>query len=87
LDIGSGAGKFCLIGAASTKGLFYGVEQRKELVNLCKSIAKTHQINNVEIFHSNITEISFSDYDAFYFYNPFYENIDNSPFNRQQNRF
>ncbi|RAJ15720.1 methyltransferase domain-containing protein [Arenibacter echinorum] len=78
LDIGSGAGKFCLIGAASTKGIFYGVEQRKELVTLCQSIAKTHHINNVEFFHSNITEISFSDYDAFYFYNPFYENIDNS---------
>ncbi len=78
LDIGSGAGKFCLIGAASTKGHFYGVEQREGLVKLSQGIAKTHKLNNVEFFHSNITEISFSDYDAFYFYNPFYENLDNS---------
>jgi hypothetical protein len=78
LDIGSGVGKFCLIGAASTKGRFYGVEQRMELVKLSQKIAKKHYINNVEFIHSNITEISFSGYDAFYFYNPFYENIDNS---------
>jgi len=78
LDIGSGAGKFCLVGAASTKGRFYGVEQRDKLVKLSQRIAKKHNINNVDFFHSNITEISFSDYNAFYFYNPFYENIDNS---------
>jgi len=78
LDIGSGAGKFCLIGAASTKGRFYGVEQREKLVKLSQRIAKTHQINNVEFLHSNITQISFSNYNAFYFYNPFYENIDDS---------
>jgi|SRR5690606_2828878 len=78
LDIGSGAGKFCLVGAASTKGVFYGIEQRKSLVKLSKKIARTHDIDNVEFIHSNITQISFSDYNAFYFYNPFYENIDSS---------
>lgn len=78
LDIGSGAGKFCLIGAASTKGNFYGIEQREGLVKLSQRIAKTHNINNVEFIHSNIIDISFSNYDSFYFYNPFYENIDDS---------
>jgi len=78
LDIGSGAGKFCLIGAASTKGNFYGVEQREGLVKLSQRIAKTHNVNNVEFIHSNIIDISFSNYDSFYFYNPFYENIDDS---------
>jgi|SRR5690606_11586004 len=78
LDIGSGAGKFCLVGAASTKGCFYGVEQRIELVKLSQKIARRHNIDSVDFIHSNITEISFSDYEAFYFYNPFYENIDSS---------
>lgn len=78
LDIGSGAGKFCLIGASTTKGRFYGVEQRDSLVKLSQKIAKTNNVNNVEFIHSNITQISFSDYNAFYFYNPFYENIDDS---------
>ena len=75
LDIGSGVGKFCLVGAAATKGLFYGVEQRERLVKLSKKIAKKHKITNVEFIHSNMNQISFSNYNAFYFYNSFYENI------------
>lgn len=75
LDIGSGAGKFCLVGAATTKGMFYGVEQRRSLIKLSKKLATKHNISNVEFIHSNITQISFTEYDAFYFYNPFYENL------------
>ncbi|MCJ7935924.1 MAG: class I SAM-dependent methyltransferase [Chryseobacterium sp.] len=78
LDIGAGAGKFCLVGAASTKGMFFGVEQRASLTKISKKIAARHKITNVEFIHSNINEISFSDYDAFYFFNSFYENIDTS---------
>jgi hypothetical protein len=78
LDIGAGAGKFCLVGAASTKGMFFGVEQRASLTKISKKIADRHKITNVEFIHSNINEISFSDYDAFYFFNSFYENIDTS---------
>lgn len=78
LDIGAGVGKFCLVGAATTKGFFYGVEQRASLTKLSKKIAEKHSVKNVEFIHSNITEISFSDYDAFYFYNSFFENIDTS---------
>ncbi|MBS7233689.1 methyltransferase domain-containing protein [Flavobacterium psychroterrae] len=78
LDIGAGVGKFCLVGAASTKGIFYGVEQRASLIKLSKKIAEKHNVENVEFIHSNITDISFSDYDAFYFYNSFFENVDTS---------
>ncbi|KFF10669.1 methyltransferase domain-containing protein [Flavobacterium hydatis] len=76
LDIGAGAGKFCLVGAASTRGFFYGVEQRESLIKVAEKIAEKHNVRNVEFIHSNINQISFSDYDAFYFYNSFYENID-----------
>ena len=76
LDIGSGAGKFCLVGAALTNGIFYGVEQRKSLIKLSRKIAKKYKIDNAEFIHSNIMEISFLDYDAFYFFNSFQENID-----------
>jgi hypothetical protein len=76
LDIGSGVGKFCLVGAASTKGIFYGVEQRASLIRIAESIAEKHHIANAKFIHSNITQINFSDYDAFYFYNSFFENID-----------
>ncbi|MBP2615031.1 class I SAM-dependent methyltransferase [Chryseobacterium jejuense] len=78
LDIGAGAGKFCLVGAASTKGKFYGVEQRSSLVKVSRKIANKYKINNVEFIHSNINETIFTDFDAFYFFNSFYENIDSS---------
>lgn len=78
LDIGSGVGKFCLVGAASTTGKFYGVEQRASLIKLSKKIAEKYDVTNVEFIHSNINKINFSDYEAFYFYNSFYENIDSS---------
>lgn len=78
LDIGAGAGKFCLVGAACTKGMFYGVEQRESLVDISNDIAQKHQIDNVKFIHANIDQICFSDYDAFYFYNSFYENMDTS---------
>ncbi|KAF2342913.1 methyltransferase domain-containing protein [Flavobacterium tistrianum] len=76
LDIGSGAGKFCLVGAALTNGIFYGVEQRESLIKLSRKIAEKYKIENAEFIHSNIMEISFLDYDAFYFFNSFQENID-----------
>ena len=42
LDIGSGVGKFCMIGAACTKGHFTGVEQRENLSNLANEITKAY---------------------------------------------
>jgi len=76
LDIGSGVGKFCLIGAKNTQGVFHGVEQRANLVKISKSLAIEQKVNNVSFVHANITTIDFTEYEAFYFYNPFYENID-----------
>lgn len=76
LDIGAGAGKFCLVGASCTKGMFYGVEQRASLVQISNNLAQKHNIENVEFIHANIDQICFSDYNAFYFYNSFYENLD-----------
>lgn len=76
LDIGSGAGKFCMIGAASTQGHFVGVEQRSELVKFCEKAARVHHLKNVSYINANITSIDFKDYDGFYLFNPFRENID-----------
>jgi SAM-dependent methyltransferase len=76
LDIGSGSGKFCMVGATYTKGYFTGVEQRNQLVDLSKKIARRYRIQNIDFIHANITSIKFNKYDAFYFYNSFHENID-----------
>jgi len=76
LDIGSGVGKFCMVGALTTNGFFTGVEQRYELVNVARRLSTDYSIGNVRFIHGNITSIRFADYDAFYFYNSFYENIE-----------
>lgn len=76
LDIGSGAGKFCMIGATNTQGHFTGVEQRLELIQLSRKISDSYRLRNVKFLHANITSVNFTNYDAFYFYNSFYENID-----------
>lgn len=76
LDIGSGAGKFCLIGAACTKGHFTGVEQRPNLVQLSTKLSASYDIQNIKFIHANIVSLKFADYQAFYFYNSFFENID-----------
>lgn len=75
LDIGSGAGKFCIVGAVCTEGHFTGIEQRESFYDLSKLIAKKRKISNVDFIHANITTIDFSEYQAFYFYNSFYENL------------
>lgn len=79
LDIGSGAGKFCLIGAATTTGHFTGIEQRPDLVKLSNRIASSYSIRNTTFIHGNILTADFHAYDAFYMFNPFFENVSTSP--------
>lgn len=77
LDIGSGPGKFCL--AAShfkPNGFFYGVEQRKELIDIAVEAEYNLNLDNVSFLHGNFTQLDFAQFDHFYFYNSFYENID-----------
>ena len=78
LDIGCGPGKFCTVGALITNGKFTGVEQRKQLYDAACSVTERAGIPNVTIIHSNVTDIEFSDFDAFYLYNPFEENLEKS---------
>lgn len=78
LDIGSGAGKFCLIGCVHTDASFTGVEQRENLYKISNRMVKFYNLPNIKFIHSNITDIEFRDYNAFYYYNPFYENIEKS---------
>lgn len=76
LDIGSGCGKFCLVAAhLKPQTNFYGIEQREGLVSLSEQLADQLQIKNVFFTCNNITKVDFGQYDHFYFYNSFYENI------------
>lgn len=75
LDLGCGPGKFCLVAASLTDGRFTGVEQRGDLVAAARQAASDLGIPEVEFLHANVTEIRFADYDAFYLFNPFEENM------------
>jgi tRNA1(Val) A37 N6-methylase TrmN6 len=75
LDIGSGAGKFCLIGAATTSGHFTGVEQREDLVAHSAQLAGDYRVERVSFIQGNVMAIDFKAFDAFYMFNPFYENL------------
>jgi SAM-dependent methyltransferase len=75
LDVGCGPGKFCAIGALVTEGHFTGVEQRPRMSALARAMIANSGIDRVEILTANIVEITFSDYDAFYIFNPFQENV------------
>lgn len=76
LDIGSGAGKFCLAAAhAKPKAFYYGVEQRKSLIVEAEIVRKTLKLENVSFIHANFTQLDFRNYDHFYFFNSFYENL------------
>jgi SAM-dependent methyltransferase len=77
LDIGSGVGKFCLAAAHYTpKATYFGVEQRKSLINYANAAKQDLQLDNVSFIHGNFTQLDLKKYDHFYFYNAFYENLD-----------
>ena len=76
LDIGSGVGKFCLAAAYYKPYAFYcGVEQRKSLVYHAETARQILHLENVSFIHGNFTQLDFKNYDHFYFYNAFYENL------------
>lgn len=81
LDIGSGVGKFCLAAAYyHQETFFYGVEQRQELANFAVKAQNYTGLNNVTFVNANLTQLGINEFDHFYFYNSFYENLD--PANR-----
>jgi tRNA G46 methylase TrmB len=68
LDIGSGAGKFCLVGAQHRpKALFFGFEQRQSLISEAEKVKKALSITNVSFIHENFSRLDFNQFDHFYF--------------------
>jgi predicted RNA methylase len=74
LDIGSGAGKFCIVGAATTGARFIGVEHRPALVRVARRTAETFGVRGARFLPAPIQAIRWSAFDAFYLFNPFSEN-------------
>lgn len=77
LDIGSGVGKFCLIGAHFYPGAFFaGVEHRVNLNTIATNLASQLGVLNTQFFEGNFSTVDFSAYQHFYFYNSFYEHLE-----------
>jgi SAM-dependent methyltransferase len=79
LDVGSGIGKFCFIGAMTTPGLFVGIEQRAHLVHAARATAGRFRIGRCRFLHGNMADLDFRPWDAFYLFNPFLEQLRHEP--------
>lgn len=76
LDVGSGAGKFCLAAAqAVPSAAFVGVEYRGRLVRLARRLASQVALANVAFIHGDAFDLDWAQYDAFYLFNPFGEQL------------
>lgn len=75
LDVGSGSGKVCLIGAARTSGHFVGVERDGELVQVARDVAKRTKTERVRFIEADALTHDWSPYDAIYLFNPFANHV------------
>ena len=77
LDIGSGIGKFCLAGSKyNPNASFYGVEHREHFDDFARHLKKKLKLGNVHFINGNFIDLDFSDYTGFYFFNAFFENLE-----------
>jgi SAM-dependent methyltransferase len=72
LDVGSGAGKFCVAGALFGRCNFTGLEQRPFLVRSARDLARLFDVNDrVNFVLGSLGEVPTPPADAYYFFNPF----------------
>ena len=75
LDIGSGVGKFCIVGSMISNAHFYGIEKRNDLVNESNRLKNKLSLDKINIINENIVNIDSSEFDSFYYFNPFCEQV------------
>jgi SAM-dependent methyltransferase len=73
LDIGSGVGKFCVVGASVTQGDFLGIETRAQLVEQARKVTARLGVEGVRFQVGNAFELDWRQFGALYLYNPFEE--------------
>jgi hypothetical protein len=72
LDIGSGAGKLCCIGALATGASWVGIERERGLVDAATGLATTLELGHRARFRwGDMSTVEWKDFDSLYFYNPF----------------
>ena len=76
VDIGSGAGKFCVATALAGSARFTGLEQRARLVTAARDLARVFGLDDrVTFVHGALGLGPVPEAEAYYLYNPFGENL------------
>jgi SAM-dependent methyltransferase len=70
LDIGAGLGKFCIVGALATRGLFTGIEPRPRLVLAARGAAARFGVGRIGFVRGSVVDIDFRFFDGIYLYPP-----------------
>jgi hypothetical protein len=80
LDIGSGAGKFCVAAALAGTAKYTGLEQRARLVAASRELAECLGVaDRASFIHGTFGSNYVPQFDAYYMYNPFGENLFGPP--------
>jgi predicted RNA methylase len=74
LDVGSGVGKFCIVASLASDRTVTGIEQRSHLVETARAAAARYDAP-VECMQGTLESVDATRFDAFYFFNPFGENL------------
>ncbi|MRG91504.1 class I SAM-dependent methyltransferase [Polyangium spumosum] len=76
LDVGAGVGKLCITGALTTGAVFHGIEHRASLVQTATEVIDALGLTGrAEVRQGTLDDVDWEAYRAFYFCNPFEENI------------
>jgi Methyltransferase domain len=70
LDVGSGVGKFCVVAALTTPGVFVGVECHRDLVEVARSTARRAGATHASFVCGRMEDVDWADFGGFYFFNP-----------------
>jgi hypothetical protein len=74
VDIGSGAGKFCVAAAIMSRCSFLGIEHRRDLVATARTLAEVFGVQaRVSFIEETFGDAPLPDAECYYFYNPFLE--------------
>lgn len=76
VDVGSGVGKFCVVGALTSTCSFIGIEQRPRLATVARNLALLFKVDHrVSVIDGLFGEVPLPTVDCYYFFNPFEENL------------
>ena len=78
LDLGCGIGKFCVVVASITKHNITGIDFRHDYILIAKRFKDKYNLKNLNFINQNILKVNFKTFNAFYLFNPFLEQIDNT---------